>query len=166
MNDRHFLAFLVKHLSTFNPVTIGQSFEHAAINEAARAGIPLAVWGSRLPNQKYPVVGSDNRLGGQLAAAHLAERGRKRIVFLGDERLPEVAHRHDGYRQALRDAGLKAAPERLVRTGFGGPDAEARMAEAAAMAEPGIKTGAGLGVHAADQPEAGQNLGLQASCLA
>lgn len=113
-------------------ILIGQSSEHAAINEAARTGIPMSVWGSQLPGQKYAVVGTDNRLGGRLGTGHLLERGRKRIVFLGDERLPEVAHRHDGYRQALRDAGVKVAPERLVRTGFAAADAEARMAEAIA----------------------------------
>lgn len=108
-------------------ILIGQSIEHAAINDAARAGIPLVAWGARLPAQKYPVVGTDNRLGGRLATERLLAQGRRRIVFLGDERLPEIAHRHDGYRQALRDAGKKTPSELLVRTGFAGPDAEAHV---------------------------------------
>lgn len=106
-------------------ILIGQSGEHAAINEAARAGIPLAAWGACLSSRKYPVVGTDNHLGGRLATEHLLAQGRRRIVFLGDERQPEIGHRHDGYRQALREAGLRAAPELRVRTGFAGPDAEA-----------------------------------------
>lgn len=99
-------------------ILIGQSFEHASINAAARAGIPLVAWGAPLPGQRYPVVGSDNRLGATLGTAHLLELGRRRIAFLGDERLPEVAHRHDGYRQALRAAGLKPDPALLVRSPF------------------------------------------------
>lgn len=108
-------------------ILIGQSSEHAAINEAARAGIPLAAWGTRMPAQKYPVVGSDNRLGGELGTAHLIRHGRRRIAFLGDERLPEVAHRHEGYRQALRAAGLKPRPELLMRSPFASEDAYASV---------------------------------------
>ncbi|GAA4794728.1 LacI family DNA-binding transcriptional regulator [Lysobacter hankyongensis] len=108
-------------------ILIGQSSEHAAINEAARTGIPLTAWGTRMPAQKYPVVGTDNRLGGQLGTEHLIRHGRRRIAFLGDERLPEVAHRHDGYRQALRAAGLKAHPDLLVRSPFSSGDAYASV---------------------------------------
>ncbi len=108
-------------------ILIGQSFEHGSINEAARAGIPLTAWGTRLPAQKYPVVGTDNRLGGQIGTEHLIRHGRRRIAFLGDERLPEVGHRHDGYRHALRAAGLKAHPELHVRTQFGSGDAYASV---------------------------------------
>ena len=108
-------------------ILIGQSSEHAAINEAARTGIPLAAWGTRLPAQRYPVVGSDNRLGGRIGTDHLIRHGRRRIAFLGDERLPEVAHRHEGYRQALREAGLKAHPELQVRSPFASADAWASV---------------------------------------
>ena len=108
-------------------ILIGQSSEHAAINEAARIGIPLAAWGTRLPAQRYPVVGSDNRLGGRIGTDHLIRHGRRRIAFLGDERLPEVAHRHEGYRQALREAGLKAHPELQVRSPFASTDAWASV---------------------------------------
>ncbi len=88
-------------------ILIGQSFEHASINEAARAGLALVAWGAQLRGQKYPVVGSDNRKGGELAAEHLIASGRRRIAFLGDERLPEIGHRFEGYRAALRAHGLK-----------------------------------------------------------
>lgn len=104
-------------------ILIGQSFEHTSINEAARAGIPLVAWGTRLPAQRYPVVGTDNRMGGRLGTEHLIRKGMRRIAFLGDERLPEVAHRFEGYRQALRDAGVKAQPALHVRSRFAGDDA-------------------------------------------
>ena len=104
-------------------ILIGQSFEHAAINEAARAGIPLVTWGAQLPAQRYPTVGTDNRRGGQIATEHLLRHGRRRIAFLGDERLPEVGHRHEGYRAALQDAGLRPLPELQVRSQFVAEDA-------------------------------------------
>lgn len=99
-------------------ILIGQSLEHAAINEAARAGIPLVAWGAQLPAQRYRTVGTDNRLGGRIATEHLLRHGRRRIAFFGDERLPEVGHRYEGYRSALQDAGLRALPELHVRSHF------------------------------------------------
>ncbi len=99
-------------------ILIGQSFEHAAINEAARAGLALVAWGTQLRAQKYPSVGTDNRLGGRLATAHLIASGRRRIAFLGDERLPEIAHRFEGYRTTLRAHGLKPETALHVRSHF------------------------------------------------
>jgi len=99
-------------------ILIGQSFEHGSINEAARARMPLVAWGTQLPAQKYPVVGTDNRRGGQIGTEHMIRHGRRRIAFFGDERLPEIAHRYEGYKQALRDAGLKPDPALHVRSHF------------------------------------------------
>lgn len=72
-------------------------------------------------------MGTDNRLGGQIGTDHLIRHGRRRIAFLGDERLPEVGHRHEGYRHALRNAGLKPHPELHVRSHFGSEDAYASV---------------------------------------
>lgn len=108
-------------------ILIGHGSGHAAIDEAASAGVPLAAWGPQLPAQRYPVVGSDNRLGGRIGTDHLIRRGRRRIAFLGDERLPEVAHRREGYRQALSEAGLEAHPELQVRSPLASADARASV---------------------------------------
>lgn len=72
-------------------------------------------------------MGTDNRLGGQIGTDHLIRHGRRRIAFLGDERLPEVGHRHEGYRHALRNAGLKPHPELHVRSHFCSEDAYASV---------------------------------------
>jgi DNA-binding LacI/PurR family transcriptional regulator len=104
-------------------ILVGQSSEHGSINEAARAGIPLVAWGSQLPAQRYPVVGTDNRRGGQIGTEHLIRHGRRRIAFLGDERLPEIDHRYAGYKDALRDAGIAHDPQLLVRSHFNSEDA-------------------------------------------
>jgi DNA-binding LacI/PurR family transcriptional regulator len=99
-------------------ILIGQSFEHEAIQAAHAQGVPLVAWGERLAAQRYPTVGSDNHLGGRLAAAHLIQTGRRRIAFLGDERLPEIGARYQGYRSALSAAALAYDAKLHVRTSF------------------------------------------------
>jgi DNA-binding LacI/PurR family transcriptional regulator len=107
-------------------ILIGQSLEHAHIAQAAKAGIPLVVWGAKLPRQGYVTVGSDNTAGGRLAAAHLLSGGRRRIAFLGDRRLPEIAQRHQGYLHAHAQAGIRPDEGLTLAAGFA-PD-EARAA--------------------------------------
>jgi DNA-binding LacI/PurR family transcriptional regulator len=108
---------------------IGQSFEHAAIERAAQAGLPLVVWGARLPRQSYVTVGTDNAQGGQLATSHLIQAGCRRIVFLGEPSLPEVSLRLKGYHAAHKQAGLPEIPGLIVPCGFD-PAAAAAAAEA------------------------------------
>ncbi len=91
-------------------VIIGQWRHHDQLNGLAARKVPLVVWGGQLPQQLYCSVGGDNVAGGAMATGHLLAAGRQRIVFLGDAQLPEVALRLQGYRQALRDAGLQPDP--------------------------------------------------------
>jgi DNA-binding LacI/PurR family transcriptional regulator len=91
-------------------VIIGQWRHHDQLNELAARKVPVVVWGGQLPQQLYCSVGGDNVGGGLLATRHLLHQGRKRIVFLGDARLPEVQLRRQGYLQALQEAGVAADP--------------------------------------------------------
>lgn len=119
----HWVEDLARSSRADGLIMLGQSSEHDAMDAAAREGWPMVVWGSRIAGQSYVSVGSDNRLGGELATAHLIECGRRRIAFLGDEQLPEVAPRFAGYRAMLDQHGLVFDARLHARSHFVSEDA-------------------------------------------
>ncbi len=99
-------------------VIIGQWRHHDQLNEMAARKVPVVVWGGQLPQQLYCSVGGDNVAGGLQATRHLLGSGCQRIAFVGDTRLPEVDLRHQGYLQALAEAGMQADPQLQVPAPF------------------------------------------------
>jgi DNA-binding LacI/PurR family transcriptional regulator len=87
-------------------IIIGQSDQAETLDRVAARYRPLVVWGGFTPAQVHCSVGSDNVLGGELAARHLVARGCRRIAFLGDPRALEIGQRLAGCRSALARAGL------------------------------------------------------------
>ncbi len=75
----------------------------------ARANTRFMIWGPTMPDQPGHSIGCDNIDGGYQATRHLLRQGRKRIALLGttSQRSPELAARYDGYRKALREAGIQ-----------------------------------------------------------
>ncbi len=82
-------------------IVIGQSTEHKALVSVAANYKPLVVWGGQIDRQSYCTVGSDNVGGARLATEHLLSLGRRKIIFLGDTKVPEIRLRYQGYLQAL-----------------------------------------------------------------
>jgi DNA-binding LacI/PurR family transcriptional regulator len=91
-------------------ILIGQSDEAETLDKIAARYAPMVAWGGRYPGQRHCSVGSDNFLGGQMAARHLIERGCRSIAFFGDPASVEIAQRLDGCRAALDAAGLADQP--------------------------------------------------------
>lgn len=82
-------------------VVLGQGEGGRGLRRVGNFGLPVVAWGEPVPGLTVPVIGSDNRLGGRLAAEHLVAAGRKRLLFLGDPQHPEVAARLEGVREVL-----------------------------------------------------------------
>jgi DNA-binding LacI/PurR family transcriptional regulator len=108
-------------------IFLGQGALHEAFNRLVDTNAKFIVWGAQLPGQRYRSIGSDNRLGGRRATAHLARLGRRRIAFLGGQD-PEAQQRKHGYVEALRDAGLELDLRLTIAVDFELDSAEAATA--------------------------------------
>lgn len=80
-------------------IVVGQSDQFERIEEVADGYLPMVVWGNHQEGQRHCVVGSDNRLGGKLAAERLIALGAKRIGFFGDTEPMEFAARFAGAKE-------------------------------------------------------------------
>jgi len=87
-------------------IVIGQGKSTSKIEQVAKAGAPLVVWGDPKVMSGYAVVGSNNELGCYIATEHLVNSGCKRILFLGDPEHAEMSERYKGYNRALQDFSL------------------------------------------------------------
>jgi len=91
-------------------IVIGQGKSTKKIEQVAKSGAPLVVWGDPSVTADYVVVGSDNCLGGYLSAKHLIQGGCKRVLFLGDPEHAEMRERYKGYCKALKEEGIELEP--------------------------------------------------------
>lgn len=105
-HDGHWLDRFIGSGMIDGVIVIGQSDQFARIEEVAARYRPMVVWGNREPGQIHCAVGSDNRLGGQLAARRLIEGGATHLAFLGDPEPIEFAARYAGARDAAEAAGV------------------------------------------------------------
>jgi len=97
-------------------VVLGQGEGGRGLQQVGSFGLPVVAWGEPVPGLNVPVIGSDNRQGGRLAADHLVRSGRKRLLFLGDAQHPEVAGRLEGVREVL--AASEAALAGVIPCAF------------------------------------------------
>jgi len=87
----------------------------AVYEELRRRGTPTVLMGQRAPFcEQFANVETDDIAASQSATVHLLELGHRRIAyFAGPTGAPSSQERLDGYRRALRDAGLEP-DDRLV----------------------------------------------------
>ncbi len=103
-------------------IIIGQGEHDPRIGQLAKGRAPFVVWGAGSDSAGMTVVGSQNRLGAQTAVRHLLAQGCRRIAFLGDIRHNEIELRHEGYLDALREAGFADADALQITTDFTAQD--------------------------------------------
>jgi DNA-binding LacI/PurR family transcriptional regulator len=118
-------ANLVNSGVALGVILIGQWRHHDQLNQMASQRVPIVVWGTQIAQQLYCTVGGDNVAGGTLATRHLLDQGRRRIAFVGDTQLPEVAHRYRGYLETLKAHRIEADPKLLVKVPFDADEARA-----------------------------------------
>lgn len=94
-------------------IFIGQGRQHEQLRAFADGNDRIVVWGYPVADKNYVVVGGDNVGGGYQSARHLLQLGRRNIAFFGDTANPENAARHEGYRSALDEYGIK--PDRRLQ---------------------------------------------------
>lgn len=94
-------------------LVIGQSDQLETIETMARRYEPLVIWGAAYPDRVQCTVGTDNRLGGQMATQHLLGQGRQHLVFFGNPDFPELGERYAGFLAAHAASGVKAAAHPL-----------------------------------------------------
>jgi DNA-binding LacI/PurR family transcriptional regulator len=91
-------------------IVVGQSDQFERIEEVADGYLPMVVWGNHLEGQRHCVVGTDNRLGGKLAAERLIASGATKLAFLGDTEAIEFAARYSGAQEAAKRLGASLRP--------------------------------------------------------
>ena len=108
-DDGGWLDRLVSSGRVDGVIVIGQSDQEAALRRVSAGYDPIVVWGERADGQDYCSVGTDNVAGGAIAARHLLDAGRRRILYAGHDDVPEISARHAGFVAAHREAGIEPA---------------------------------------------------------
>lgn len=100
-------------------IIIGQAGRENRLQSISELESRFVVWGGLKRNTPYTLIGSDNIGGAKQAVSHLIKLGRKRILFIGDTELPEIALRYEGYIQAHGEHGQIVDPSLIMQIGFG-----------------------------------------------
>ena len=89
------------------------------IERLAKGGLPVVVVDDRGHYPDLPTVATTNMEGGRSATHHLIEQGRQRIAMLnGPHDFGCNRERLEGYKSALKQAGLRFDPRRVADSDF------------------------------------------------
>jgi len=88
--------------------------------QANIAKVPTVFIDCRMDDPSVLTVGLEDRQGGYLATSHLIRKGHRHIGFVsyGIGQSGVITERFEGYRQALREAGLPFSEEHVFETDF------------------------------------------------
>jgi LacI family transcriptional regulator len=103
--------------------------------DEVRSGLPVVFVDRRPHGIDADSVTVDNGFGARLAVEHLVAHGHRRIAILGDlVTIQTAAERFEGYRQAMRTAGVEPSPDHVVmslRSDHEAFDATVRLVDSA-----------------------------------
>ncbi|MEY4555706.1 MAG: hypothetical protein RL093_825 [Pseudomonadota bacterium] len=105
-SDGDWLARMTDSGRVDGVLVIGQSDQIETIDAVAARYTPLVVWGAVFPGRVQCIVGTDNRIGGELATRHLLDTGRRRLAFFGNPDFPELGERYRGFLDAHLALGI------------------------------------------------------------
>jgi LacI family transcriptional regulator len=89
--------------------------DHGLLDEVVAAGLDLVLVNRWLPDVPISAATADDRKGQRLAVDHLIELGHRRIAHIaGPLDYSTGFDRHEGFLEAMRDAGLDPDPELVV----------------------------------------------------
>jgi LacI family transcriptional regulator len=113
--EQHYLSML-KEQRAFGILITPVGDDDRAIEEIRRMGTPVVLV-DRPASRRQCSVSVNDRLGGELAVAHLIEQGHTRIAFVGGPvSLDQVSQRLAGARAAVAAAGLPPDSLTVVET--------------------------------------------------
>ncbi|WP_258725552.1 LacI family DNA-binding transcriptional regulator [Cellulomonas sp. NS3] len=99
-----YLALFAQHQLTGVLMTLNDAAHFDAVTRIAPASPPLVLLNFTDPQHRHCSVDVDNELGGYLAAQHLIEIGRRRLVLVsGPPELKPVADRGRGFFRAVAE---------------------------------------------------------------
>lgn len=127
VNADQWYQHIMSHNYVDGIIIIGQGVIHAEIDRfVSDNSLPMVVWGEDIAGKNYVSVGTDNFLGGRLAAQSLFARGKQKIVFVGDMDNPEVRQRYQGLCAECRERDMQQIP-RIVAANFTEESAKAAL---------------------------------------
>ena len=116
VNTRRLMDSLVDGL-LFSVSSETKVFDH--IKKMLDRNVPLVIFDRDIPEIKAPKVMLDNYSGGYVAGEHLAQQGYKKIaLLLGPKNLTISNQRETGFKQALKDNGIRLEQELVIHCDF------------------------------------------------
>jgi DNA-binding LacI/PurR family transcriptional regulator len=95
-------------------IFLGVGTRVTLLRELALTSTPFVAWGAPDPGAAYCTVGSDNALGGRLAAERFVALDRKQVLFVGPLEHNEIRLRRHGLALGLQAAGGDRQLQELV----------------------------------------------------
>jgi DNA-binding LacI/PurR family transcriptional regulator len=116
---------------------LSESLERDCLMSLARNNFPLVLLETPFEQLRLSQVSVDNRLGAEMAATYLFEKGHRNIAFMGDVILsPPRQQRLQGYLDAHQKKGQPVREDYVNLNIGGGKDVEAGISALLALKDP------------------------------